>query len=171
MRVLVWVSRTTWRACVDAAARMVHDGSAAEVTLLHVPEPDAPEAAHAAFTGLLGRRRHADPAPVITAEARVAGERLLAEAAGRLGSPCATLMPEGRPERAVVSAAAGADLLIAGRDGDTTRLGPHSLRPPLRFVLDHAPCQVLLVWPGEAPGTHTIPPPPAPGDRPPRPPG
>ena len=73
MRVLVWVSRTTWRACVDAAARMVHDGSAAEVTLLHVPEPDAPEAAHAAFTGLLGRRRHADPAPVITAEARVAG--------------------------------------------------------------------------------------------------
>ncbi|HET9257509.1 MAG TPA: hypothetical protein VFO16_20230 [Pseudonocardiaceae bacterium] len=25
--------------------------------------------------------------------------------------------------------------------------GPHSLGPTARYVLDHAPCAVLLVWP------------------------
>ena len=38
------------------------------------------------------------------------------------------------------------DMLVLARDGDHARLGPHSLGPPARFVVDHAPCQVLLVW-------------------------
>ena len=33
--------------------------------------------------------------------------------------------------------------------------------PDTRFVVDHAPCAVLLVWPGEAPTVDSIPPPPA----------
>ena len=45
-------------------------------------------------------------------------------------------------------------------DGDRTRLGPRSLSPVSRFVVDHAPCPVLLVWPSLAPGLTTIPPPP-----------
>jgi nucleotide-binding universal stress UspA family protein len=57
-------------------------------------------------------------------------------------------------------AAAGADLLILARDGDRSRLGPKSLGPPGRFVVDHAPCPVLLVWPEDPPGTGTIAPPP-----------
>ena len=66
----------------------------------------------------------------------------------------------GRPERAVVAASARADLLIVARDGDRARLGPKSLSKTTRFVVDHAACPVLLVWPGSAPDVSTIPPPP-----------
>jgi len=95
-------------------------------------------------------------------------------AARRLGRPCAQMERHGRAEREVVAAAEGADLLILARDGDRVRLGPKSLGPASRFVVDHAPCPVLLVWPGDAPSTRTIPPAPArdhppPRDHPPRP--
>jgi len=46
------------------------------------------------------------------------------------------------------------------RDGDRARLGPKSLGPPARFVVDHAPCRVQLVWVDAPPGVETIPPPP-----------
>ncbi len=68
--------------------------------------------------------------------------------------------PTGRAEREVVAAAEGADLLICTRDGDRARLGPRSLGPASRFIVDHAPCPVLLVWPEPAPSVATIPPPP-----------
>ncbi|HZB50551.1 MAG TPA: universal stress protein, partial [Mycobacteriales bacterium] len=70
------------------------------------------------------------------------------------------LRRRGRPEREVVAAAAGMDLLVLARDGDDRQLGPRSLGPQTRFVVDHAPCPVLLVWPGPAPA----------GGRPPAPP-
>ena len=41
--------------------------------------------------------------------------------------------------------------------GDRSRLGPHSLGPASRFVVDHAPCPLLLVWPEPAPGLTTMP--------------
>src|SRR5215469_13640496 len=83
-------------------------------------------------------------------------------AAGRLGRPCTTDERHGRAEREVVAAAEGAGLLILARDGDDTRLGPKSLGPASRFVVDHAPCPVLLVWPREAPPAGSLPPPPPP---------
>jgi hypothetical protein len=49
---------------------------------------------------------------------------------------------------------------MVARDGDHSRLGPHSLGPATRFVVDHAPCVVLLVWPDEPSGIESIPPPP-----------
>jgi nucleotide-binding universal stress UspA family protein len=61
----------------------------------------------------------------------------------------AHLRLRGRAERAVVAACADADLLVLARDGDHTRLGPRSIGHATRFVLDHAPCRVLLVWPDE----------------------
>jgi nucleotide-binding universal stress UspA family protein len=69
------------------------------------------------------------------------------------------LARRGRVEREVISASADTDLLILARDG-RYRLGPPSLGPRTRFVLDHAPCEVLLVWPGDPPGLETLPPPP-----------
>jgi Na+/H+ antiporter NhaD/arsenite permease-like protein len=59
-------------------------------------------------------------------------------------------------------------LVVPARDGDRSRLGPHSLGPATRFVVDHAPCAVLLTWPARAPDVASIPPPPA---HPPPPPG
>src|SRR6185295_17071334 len=75
----------------------------------------------------------------------------------------------GRVEQEVVTACADADLLVLGRDGDHTRLGPRSLGHQTRFVLDHAPCRVLLVWPDEPPSLSTLPPPPPHGHGPPPP--
>jgi Universal stress protein family len=80
-------------------------------------------------------------------------------------APCDRLERHGHLEREAVTAATGADLLILARDGDRSRLGPKGLGKVTRFVVDHAPCPVLLVWPEPAPGITTIPPPP------PRPPG
>jgi nucleotide-binding universal stress UspA family protein len=85
--------------------------------------------------------------------------QLLAAAAERLGRPCTRAERAGRAEREVGSAAEGADLLVLARDGDRTHLGPRSLGPASRFIVDHAPCHVLLVWPELAPSVATIPPP------------
>lgn len=155
-RVVVWIAEGTWPACVDAA-RTIGD---AEFTLLHVTGDDVAAAAHGAFAGLLGRGRHADPGAEVESLAVSAAADLLAAAAARLGRPATEVERHGRVEREVVQASAGADLLICARDGDRSRLGPHSLGPATRFVVDHAPCAVLLVWPEPAPGVDSIPPPP-----------
>lgn len=57
-----------------------------------------------------------------------------------------------------MAAAEGSELLIVARDGDLPHLGPRSLGPVSRFVVDHAACPVLLVWPENAPDLTTIPP-------------
>ncbi|MER7463315.1 universal stress protein [Streptomyces sp. NPDC097981] len=159
MTVIVWIVEGTWHACVDAAR--AHAPQGADVVLLHVAGPEVPGAAHGAYAGLLGRARpDRDPGTRVEHLAAAAGERLLAGAAERLGRPCTRKERSGRVEREVVAAAEGADLLILARDGDRTHLGPRSLGPRSRFVVDHAPCPVLLVWPETAPGTATIPPPP-----------
>ncbi len=157
--VLVWVGMRTWQACVDAARRLPPDGT--RITLIHVA--DLEDAAHGAALGLMGRRPSGqDPGSRITAFALASSAELLDAAALRLGRPCHRIGRHGRPEREVVTAAADADLLIVARDGDQSRLGPKSLGKEVRFVVDHAPCPVLLVWAGTAPGVATLPPAPRP---------
>jgi nucleotide-binding universal stress UspA family protein len=96
---------------------------------------------------------------------------LLAAAAHRLGRPDAEqLSRRGRVEQEVVRAVAGSvDVLVVARDGDRSRLGPKSLGHATRFIVDHAPCAVMLVWPDETPGIDSIPPPKH-GPKPPHPP-
>jgi len=127
-RALVWVTPTGWEACVDAAREL-----GAEVTLLQVADegPEPP--------GLLGRHKH-HRMPV------AADDELLDAAAERLGRDAERLSLPGRPEHAVVEAAAGFDVLIVSRTN--LRPGPHSIGHATRFVVDHAPCSLLLVWPG-----------------------
>ena len=168
MRALVWIVEDTWEATVAEAAAFLPAG--AEVTLLHVADTRAEEVAHGARAGLLGRPRRPPPGPerplqAISAEA---AEALLADARERLGRAAAVVHRRGRIEREVIAATEGIDLLVLARDGDHTRLGPPSLGPAARFVVDHAPCRVLLVWADEAPGLGTIPPPPRHSPRPPR---
>ncbi|MFD8309406.1 universal stress protein [Streptomyces sp. NPDC059690] len=159
MAVVVWVVEGTWPACVDAARRQA--AADADVVLLHVTPSDLPEVAHGAFAGLLGRgHRERDPGTRVEHLAAASAEELLRAAAERLDRPCTPTERTGRVEREVVAAAEDADLLILARDGDRSHLGPHSLGPASRFVVDHAPCPVLLVWPEPAPGLATIPPPP-----------
>jgi nucleotide-binding universal stress UspA family protein len=56
-------------------------------------------------------------------------------------------MRSGRTEQAVLAAAEEGDVLVVARDGDRAHRGPRSLGPAVRFVVDHAQCAVLLVWP------------------------
>jgi len=157
VKVVIWIAEGTWPATIDGALTVLTSES--EVVLLHVVPGDVEEVVHGAFAGLLGRHRSA---PVsIDRSATTTAAELLGLAEQRLGRPATHEARRGRVEREVVAACADAELLVVSRDGDRSRLGPHSLGPTARFVVDHAPCAVLLVWPESAPGLGSIPPPPA----------
>jgi nucleotide-binding universal stress UspA family protein len=155
--VFIWVSEGTWRASVDAALSLAPAG--ARFTLLHVTSTEAADAAHGAYLGLFGRGGP-DPGPRLEELGAASAAELLQAAALRLGRRCEQLEIQGPTERAVVTASADAALLIMARDGDRSRLGPKSLGKTARFVVDHAACPVLLVWPDSPPEIGTIPPPP-----------
>ena len=130
MTVLVWVTEESWMACVDAAlARAPAD----DVTLLHVTDAGAVDAAHGAFTALLGRAG-AGPGAQLEAMAETAATEVLEAAAARLGRPARQQRRRGRPEHEVVQAARGADLLIVARQG-AAEAGPRSLGKAARFVV------------------------------------
>jgi nucleotide-binding universal stress UspA family protein len=143
--VLVWVTEPSWRAAVDAT-RTVRDP---DVTLLYVVDERPENLARTMRTGLVGRgyAAHVPDDDRVATAARSAARDLLAEAETRLGTPARRVIRHGRPEREVTSACADADLLIVVRDGEPGRAGPRSLGPATRFVVDHAPCAVLLRWP------------------------
>jgi nucleotide-binding universal stress UspA family protein len=157
MRAVVWISEGSWEACVDQAAALLPTD--ADVTLLHVSPLDVEELAGRGGPRLLGRHAPPPPGPPLRVIAEEEAQALLGEARARLDRPAQTVSRRGRIEREVVALCADADLLILARDGEP-RLGPKSLGKHTRFVVDHAPCQVLLVWPEPPPGIDTIPPPP-----------
>jgi hypothetical protein len=96
-----------------------------------------------------GHPAHRDPGIQVEHLASDAAQQLLTAAAERLGQPCRRLDLTGRIEREVVTAAEGADLLVVARDGDRTHLGPRSLSPASRFVVDHTPAPSC--WSGPSP--------------------
>jgi nucleotide-binding universal stress UspA family protein len=159
MRALVWIIEDTWQATIDDATALLPGD--AEITLLHVASTEPETVARAARRGLLGR--HPPPSPAsqnLQTVSEQAAQELLREAQARLGRPATLESRRGRIEREVVASAERADVLVLARDGDRERLGPRSLGPSTRFVVDHAPCRVLLIWPTSAPDLETIPPPP-----------
>jgi nucleotide-binding universal stress UspA family protein len=148
MRALIWIVEDTWEATVAEASRLLP--ADAQLALLHVAAADVEELTAAAPRGLLGRRHPPPPGPPPPGPQAISDEEaraLLAEARDRLGRDAELLVRRGRVEHEVVAAARDCDLLVLARDGDRRRPGPKSLGPPARFVVDHAPCPVLLVWP------------------------
>lgn len=127
--------------------------------VLVLARPDTAEAVTGARAGLLGRGA-AQLDSAVDGVLAGAQHDLLHEAGAALGRPARLEGRRGRVEREVVAACAGTDLLVLARDGDHTRLGPRSLGHATRFVVDHAPCRVLLVWPDDPPALSTLPPPP-----------
>lgn len=148
MKVVVWLVEGTWEAAVDAAAEWPGD-----VELVHVVAQDVEEVWQGGPVGLMGRGAHSSGSPLLAA-----AEGLLARAAQRLGRPARTTIRHGREEVEVLESCAGADLLVCSRDGDLRRRGPRSLGRATRYVVDHAPCAVLLVWPGDVPQRVDLPP-------------
>jgi len=153
MRAVVWISEDTWEGCVDRARALLPED--AEVTLLHVAPTDVEEFAAGGAARLLGRHPPPPPGPPLRAIAEEEARALLEVALARFSRPAQTDARRGRIEREVLDACAGADLLILARDGEP-HLGPKSLGPRTRFAVDHAPCQVLLVWPEDPPSIDTI---------------
>jgi nucleotide-binding universal stress UspA family protein len=162
MRAVVWITERSWEACVDEAAAFVP--ADADVTLLVAPSVEAEEVAAGGRAGLFGRRPPPGPGPALREISDAAAQALLDDARERLGRRARTVVRRGRVEREVVAECEGADLLVMARDGER-RLGPPSLGRHGRFVVDHAPCRVLLVWAAPPPGVETIPPPPPPHQR------
>jgi hypothetical protein len=164
MRALVWIVEDTWQAAVAEAAVLLPPD--ADVTLLHVEDAESESVVRAARHALLGRARpraHEGAEPLLALSAQAAAE-LLDEALRGLGRPARLQARRGRVEREVVAAAEAVDILVLARDGDREHLGPRSLGPAARFVVDHAPCRVLLIWPDAPPSVATIPPPRGAGD-------
>jgi nucleotide-binding universal stress UspA family protein len=157
MRAVVWISEGSWEACIDQAAVLLPGD--ADVSLLHVSARDVEDLAGGGGPRLLGRHPPPPPERPLRIIAEEEAQALLDEARARLDHPARTVSLRGRVEREVVAFCADVDLLILARDGEA-RLGPKSLGKHTRFVVDHAPCQVLLVWPEPPPGIDTIPPPP-----------
>jgi nucleotide-binding universal stress UspA family protein len=164
MKIVAWLTNGTWPACVDAVAEVAPPE--AEIVLLHVIDPSLTEGLHGAYAGLFGRGgRGPDPGDAVEAATLAAEAELFAAAEARLGRAATRESRRGRPEGQAIAATKDAELLVVARDGDHSRLGPHSLGRATRFVVDHAPCRVLLIWPDEPPGLDTIPPPPEHDDR------
>jgi nucleotide-binding universal stress UspA family protein len=166
VRALVWLRSESCEALAGAAAALLP--ADAEITLLHVADAGAELAAEAPAAGLLGRGRRPKPHHGVEAISDSAAQELLAAAAERLARPARTTAARGHLEDVVLEAAADADVLLCARDGERERRGPKSLAPPTRFVVDHAPCTVVLAWPEEPP--EAGPPPPPEGEPPPPPP-
>jgi nucleotide-binding universal stress UspA family protein len=146
MRALVWIVAETWQATVAAAAAFLP--ADADVTLLYV-RSDAETVARGARSALLGRSRRpaAEALDVISEQG---ARNLLADAQAALGRQAALDARAGRIEHEVVAAVGTADLLVFARDQGHAHRGPRSLGPTARYVVDHAPCAVLLVWPDAA---------------------
>ncbi|WP_375484812.1 universal stress protein [uncultured Mycobacterium sp.] len=139
--VTAWIVESTWPACVDGARRYAPPD--ADIVLLHISDPDVVRVARGAYAGLLGRGQpHRDPAAQVEDLAATAARELLDQAAARLARPCQQVQRRGRVEAEVITAATGAELLVLARDAGP---GPRSLAPASRYVVDHAPCPVLLI--------------------------
>jgi nucleotide-binding universal stress UspA family protein len=147
MRAVIWINEGTWEGCVARASELLP--ADAEVVLLYVAPGDVEELAGGGSPRLLGRHPPPPPGPPLRAIAAEEADAMLKSAEARLGRPARRMSKAGRVEHEVLTACADADLLVLARDG-AGRAGPKSIGPRSRFVVDHAACPVLLVWPERA---------------------
>src|SRR5262249_54824557 len=111
---------------------------ASEITLLHVAGPVHPG------PGLLGR--HARPGRYEEIAGAAAADLLeAAETRLRTSARVHAIAASGRPEDIVTSACEGTNVLVLAHNNHQPK--PHSLEHATQFVVDHAPCTVLLTWP------------------------
>jgi hypothetical protein len=146
VRVLAWITEGGWEAAIDAVANL----NASAVTLVHVDTVDVP-----------GRgRRHDEVLQRMHALAGEAALALLEDAEERLGYEASKRTETGVAETVVHALAQEHDVLVLARDG--RHIGPHSIGHDQRWVIDHAPCTVIMAWPEGAPDPSEPPPKPKP---------
>jgi nucleotide-binding universal stress UspA family protein len=102
--------------------------------------------------GLLRPRHPSGPLSEKIQQAEVAAAQDILQEGLRYVPQAETLLREGRPEREIIQCAAEwhADVIVICSRSPAfggPSLGPKSVGHVARFVLDHAPCPVLLVRP------------------------
>ena len=153
MVAVVWITESTWEACIEQARSVIPDD--AEVRLVHVSPSDVEDLVEEGVGGLLGRRPAPPPQRAVRTIAAHEAQALLEQARTRLSRPAALLALHGHPERELLRVCADADLLLLARDREL-RLGPKSLSHETRFIVDHSPCALLLIWPQEPAGVDAV---------------
>jgi nucleotide-binding universal stress UspA family protein len=151
MKAVIWIEESTWEACVDQARELLP--SDADVRLVHVTPAEVEELASGG--GMLGRHPAPPPEHAVRVLAAEEAHALLTAARERFARPARVESRRGHPERELLETCVDADLLIVARDGEL-RLGPKSLGRQMRFVVDHAPCRVMLGWPAAPPSLDTV---------------
>ncbi|RKQ93626.1 hypothetical protein C8N24_3496 [Solirubrobacter pauli] len=146
MRVLAWITEGGWEAAIDAVKTL----RTSHVTLVHVDTVDLPGRGH----------RHSEVMERMHALAGEAAEALLEDAEERLGREADKRAESGVAETIVYELATEHDVLVLARDGRHS--GPHSIGHDQRWVIDHAPCTVIMTWPEGAPDPSEPPPKPKP---------
>jgi hypothetical protein len=146
VRVLAWITEGGWEAAIDAVKAV----DASSVTLLHVDTVDVPGRGH----------RHSEVMERMHALAGEAALALLEDAEERLGRAADKRTASGVAETIVFELAKDHDVLVVARDG--RHIGPHSIGHDQRWVIDHAPCTVIVAWPEGAPDPSEAPPKPKP---------
>ena len=131
-------------------------GNEAECLLLHVIDTGPRHDWKDFLRGPLHPRPHHDQLPherAIIAAGEAASRAVIEEAmqaAQRFGLKATEIIREGQPEKIIIQVAREMEVtLIAiwareGRAGHP-RIGPAALGHTARFVIDHAPCDVLLL--------------------------
>jgi nucleotide-binding universal stress UspA family protein len=153
MVAVVWITESTWEPCVEYARSVIPQD--AEVKLAHVAPSDVEDLVQEGAGGLLGRRPSEEPERAVRAIAAQESQALLERACTRLSRPAKLEALRGHPERELLRVCADADLLLVARDREP-RLGPKSLSHETRFIVDHCPCAVMLIWPLRPPGPETV---------------
>ncbi len=134
-------------------ARALLDLRQSELLLLHVADTGPRSALELARGAIIGAPPlPPDRARELTAAERARATAVIAEAEAQLGASGLrgeALLVSGVPERQIVALAGQrqADLVVlfAHRFGRAAPPGPRSVGHTARFVLDHAPCPVLLL--------------------------
>ncbi len=166
-RILVALSGLMLAEFLDRALGQLH-WQDAELHLLHVVDT-RPLAEFGLAAGALPARtgRAAEQMRAMGALGGEAGRRMLEEAEALVaarraaGGAIRRLQRTGVPEHEIVAAAyeVGADLIVLGAaeepagpappgPGPRARFPHRRLTPTVRFVVDHAPCDVLLLYAG-----------------------
>jgi hypothetical protein len=152
-------SRTAGTPPIDDANALLPGD--AEITLLHVASTESETLARAARRGLLGRphaHRHPQPRSRYARSSNApptsySPQPVRGSAASHTPGAPRTGRTRGHGRRE------GHGHPRPPRDGDRKRVGPRSVGPTTRLVIDHAPSRVLLIWPDTAPKLATLPPP------------
>lgn len=149
MRVIVAVDERPDETPLERVPALLRIGGAA-VTVVHVLDPGGREEwEHAAGRHLLRPGPPRSGGERMRAADRMQGERVLAMAAAKAAAWDAahveTRLLEGSPKHTIYDLlqAEGADVLVVFVHG--REVGPKSIHKEARFLIDHAPCAVLVV--------------------------